>query len=300
MLLLWGCTTTSPPKADSNGTTTAKLPPVPSGGAETQPTPSSSKCPPSYLFGEVANGTLGHTSHIVATVSCLAGKVVSVRVGDSTLVRMVVNTNDSQTIDLIFIPPKDGTFRLSVDLDGSEIYFQAFRVSPLGSVVTTGTSLYDSISRKEWRTLEFETAGPLTITRAKVYIQRLDGYPTEANMVLDIRGDNGGVPGSILATVRKPLSSATMTPNWIKFVLSQPLQIPAGKYWAVLRLEQTGSPLSTDSYYVHYVVNDKQAEGNGYTRQMVLNVDRSGEILTETKWDPLSYDRTYQIQVQGS
>ena len=115
-------------------------------------------------------------------------------------------------------------------------------------------------------------------------------------IAVDIREDAGGSPGGIIATSKRPINATTMTENWINFDFDPAPELQEGRYWIAVRIVQTEDvDLISDMVNIHYVPNDKQADGNDRTRQMLLSVNLKDGVATETSWAPLSYDRDYSI-----
>jgi hypothetical protein len=69
----------------------------------------------------------------------------------------------------------------------------------------------------------------------------------------------------------------------------------------VLKIEQTEEiNLVSDLIQLHYVTVDKTAPGNDHTKQMILNVDEKTGMASETSWEPLHYDKEYNIVLTTS
>ena len=134
-------------------------------------------------------------------------------------------------------------------------------------------------------------------SRVKIYMKRL-AYKTQPSteIVVEVRSDDGGDPGSVVASVKRPINATTLSDNLINFDFATEPTLAPGRYWIVVRIEQTEDVnLVSDTVNIHYVAVDRQAPGNGYTRQMMLDVDKASGFASETEWAPLSYDRVYSI-----
>lgn len=286
--LLFGCTGGGQTPANTGGNT----PQIPGTGTG-QP-----ECSPSYAFSDLDAGTLSESANVVATVTCADGKTLSLTVDGDEAATVTVNGNATQPLKMEFYPKKVGTLKVAISNGAETLYSRDWSVNSLGSEDTTGLE-YDSVSFKEWRAMAMDVENPITPDRIKVFMKRI-AYKTQKGtmIVVDLRKDNGGVPGAVVASVKKPINATTMTDNWINFDFDSPPALSAGKYWVVVRIEQSENVnLISDVVNVHYVSGDKQTEGNTYTRQMLLDVDMVSGMATETSWQPLSYDRTYSIML---
>ncbi len=285
--LLFGCTggTQAPGKPGGSG-----VPQIP-GTAPSQP-----ECSPSYSFSELEAGTLSETSSIIATVTCADGKTLSLKVDGQEEESSTVSGNGTQPIKIEFFPRKVGTLKVSVESDSETLYSRNWSVNALGSEDHKGLE-YDGVSFKEWRAMAVDVENPISPDRVRVFMKRISSKTQKGTeVVAELCKDNGGNPGSVIASVKRPINATTLTENWINFDFDSPPSLSAGRYWIVLRIEQSENVnLISDVVNVYYVPGDKQSEGNTYTRQMLLDVDMVSGMASETSWQPLSYDRTYAI-----
>lgn len=292
--LVFGCTGGAPQAKHTSGASAAQ----PGAAQQQQGTPA---CTPEYSFSDLPDGTLSRTTHLLATATCAAGKGIVVKLDGAEAARASAATNESSPLDLAFAPRKDGTVKLTVESDGTTVLSKDWVVAPLGNSDTKGVE-NDAVSFKEWRAMSFTTESGIQPARVKMFLKRLQ-YKTQPATVLavDIRSDNGGNPGAILATTERPINATTLSDNWIAFDFAQPPSLAPGTYWVVLRVEQSEEvAVVSDVVNLHYVTVDKQSPGNRYTRQMVLAVDPKTGAATETSWAPLAYDRAYSMTIHGA
>jgi hypothetical protein len=65
-------------------------------------------------------------------------------------------------------------------------------------------------------------------------------------------------------------------------------------------VEQTESiKVVSDTVMLHYATIDRLEDGNDYTMQMDLDVDDQTGYAIETYWQPLSFDREYNIVLKS-
>jgi hypothetical protein len=285
--LIFGCTGGNQTQGGKNGST---IPQIPGTGG----TPAEA-CTPSYSFSELQAGTLSETAKVVATVTCADGKALSLKVDGTEAESVTVSGNATQPLNIEFYPKKVGTLKVTIESGGETLYSRDWSVNALGSEDTSGLD-YDGASFKEWRAMAMDVQNPITPDRVKVYMKRIAAKSQKGTqIVVDIRKDDSGNPGDIVASVKRPINATTMTDNWINFDFDSPPALSAGKYWVVVRIEQSENVnLVSDVVNVHYV-GDRLSDPNTYTRQMLLDVDMVSGVASESSWQPLSYDRTYSI-----
>ena len=284
-------------------------------------TPTVEKCTSSYSFSQVSDGMLSKTTRLVATVTCAAGKNITVKLDDEVAATVSTDTNATTPLNLDLTPTKDGVLKLTVESDGEIVFSRDWTVVPLGNADTRGID-YDPVSFKEWRAMAFEVETAFKVGRVRIFMKRLQSSTQPGtNIVVEIRKDNGDQPGEVKMTFKRPINATTLSDNWINFdvPLQPPIPAPAvpgvpnidplsivstlnpGRYWVVLKIEQTDEVnLISDVVNVHYVTVDRQTEGNNYTKQMYLTVDPKTGYASETQWTPLSYDRTYSITINAA
>ncbi len=284
-LLVFGCTG---PSAPSGG-----QPSVP-GLPGTQPP--AAACSPSYSFSELQDGRLSDTATLTATVTCAAGKKIAVKLDGAEVASQTPATNATQPLQLEFGAPDDGTLKLTVEADGETVFSRDWNVVPLGSDDTKGLE-NDAVSFKEWRAMAVDVENTISPGRVRLFLKRID-FRTQpgTQIVVEIRDDDNGNPGDVVASVKRPINATTLSDNWLNFDFAEKPALQPGRYWVALRIDQTESiSVVSDSINIHYVAVDKQSPGNDYTRQMMLDVDPKTGQGSETQWVPLSYDREYTI-----
>ncbi len=252
--------------------------------------------PPSYSFSTLEDGTFSETTELVATVTCGAGKKMTVSLDGVEVDSATVETNATVPVKFDVVAIKDGTLKLTVDSDGETVLSRDWEVSPLGDADTSGLE-YDGISFKEWRAMAVDVENEVEAGRVRAYMKRMQSRTQPStNIIVELRDDSGGNPGGLVASVKRPITVTTLTDNWINFDFEPAPTLSPGRYWIVFKVEQTEEvKLISDVTNIHYIAIDKQAEGNDYTMEMKLSVDeRTGEA-SETEWKELSYDRIYTI-----
>lgn len=277
-------------KGGSGGTTGPEVPGIPG------TTPQVEQCSPSYAFSELGGGTLSKTTTLVATVTCAAGKQFTVSLDGDVVKSASVDTNATTPVNLQFAPTRDGTVKVEVKSDGETVFSRDWSVKPLGSQDISGLE-NDGVSFKEWRAVAVDVENTISPGRVRAYMKRMT-FKTQpsTNLITQIRSDNNGKPGNVIASVTKPFTVVTQTENWINFDFESKPTLAPGRYWIVFEVEQTEDVnLISDVAYIHYVPVDKQAPGNDYTSQMILGVDEKTGFASETSWQPLSYDRIYSV-----
>ncbi|MFN7991349.1 MAG: choice-of-anchor R domain-containing protein [Candidatus Micrarchaeia archaeon] len=293
-VLLFGCTGggTGTPK---NGTTAGPGPlPGPSGGPE--------ECKPSYSFSDPQDGVTSMTSSITATVTCAAGKSIVLKLDGKEAASATPDTNATEPLKLEYFPSYDGTIKLTVESDGDVVYSRDLKVVPLGNEDTKGLD-YDSVSFKEWRAMAFDVGNDgIKADKVRIFMKRID-FRTQpsTNIVVELRKDQGGKPGSVVSSVTRPITVTTLSDNWITFDFQDNPSLAKGRYWVVMRVEQTEEVnLISDKINVHFAAGDRQTTGNDYTKEMLLSLNEQTGIASETQWQPLSYDRSYNVVLYGA
>ncbi len=284
IVLIFGCTGQSGPSAPTG-------PSQPSG-----PSAPSDDCTPEYSFSELENSTFGSDETLAATVTCAAGETLTVKVDGTTVAKQRIADNSTTPVDFSVPAMKDGTLKVTVGTDSETLFSRDWEVEPLGNSDLFGTG-YESFSFKEWVAMSFDLENDVELGQVKAYLKRQSSQTQPSSMiVMEVREDNSGEPGTLVTSVKKPIADTTLTANWLKFDLDSKEELDAGTYWVVLKIDQTEEiTLVSDVVTVHYAVIDRQVEGNDYTRRMSLDVDLKTGVASETSWDPLSYDREYNI-----
>jgi len=283
-MLIFGCA--GGPASQKNGTG-VELPQVPG---------MAPKCEPAYQFGQLSEGVLSKSSELIATVECAGGETFTVNVGGTPATTTTVQTNDSQQVRLKVPALKDGTVKVTVESGGNTVFSKDWKVKPLGSEDISGLDT-DAVSFKEWRAMAVDVENEVTVSGARAYVKRLEWKTQPGTLiVLELSADDGGKPGDPVATVEKPINATTLTDNWVNFQFAQKHPLAPGRYWLTLKIKQTENVnLVSDVLQVHYAAVDKQKQGNDYTREMKLGVNEKTGVATETRWQPLPYDKKYSV-----
>jgi hypothetical protein len=294
-ILIFGCVNPVTPKS---GTTTGAQT-TPSGGTTVgQPAES---CTQSQTFSDLGSGVLSKTTELVATVTCAAGKNVVVKVDGNAAATAQVSTNATQEIKLGIPATTDGTHKVTVEIGGETLLSKDWLVKPLGTQDIKGLET-DAVSFKEWRAIAVDIDNPISAARVKAYVKTQQFHlQPNSNILLEVRKDNGAKPGDLVGSVRNPISSVTQTDNWVNFDFDPALSLSPGRYWLVLKVEQTEDVnLVSDLVQLHYVTVDKTASGNDHTSQMLLSVNEKTGVASESQWTPLNYDKEYNIVLTTS
>lgn len=282
--LILGCTGQSGPSAPTG-------PSQPSG-----PSAPADACTPEYSFSELKNSTFGGEETLAATVTCAAGETLTVKVDGNTVAKQRIADNSTTPVDFSVPASKDGTLKVTVETDDETLFSRDWEVEPMGNTDLFGTG-YESFSFKEWVAMSFDIENEVELGQVKAYLKRQSSQTQPSTMiVMEVREDDSGEPGTLVTSVKRPITDTTLTANWLKFDLDSKEKLSKGTYWVVLKIDQTEDiTLVSDVVTVHYAVIDRQVEGNDYTRRMSLDVDLKTGVASETSWDPLSYDREYNI-----
>lgn len=286
-ILIFGCTGQSGPAAPSQGG-------QPSGPVG--PTGEVTECPPDYSFSELDDSAFGSDESLVATVTCAGGKTLSVKVDGKTVSSKTVEDNSTTPIDFRVPAMRDGTLKVTVEDDGQTLYSRDWEVAELGNSDTFSTG-YESFSFKEYVAMSFDVENEVELGRVRAYLKRQNSQTKpNSKIVMEVRKDNSGEPGDLLTSKVLDITDTTLTPNWIKFDLDNKLKLKPATYWVVFRVDQTEElSLISDVVTVHYAIIDREAEGNDYTKRMILDVDEKTGEASETSWEKVSYDREYNI-----
>ncbi len=299
-VLLFGCTgggqQAGTPAGGGNGTPAG-------GGAAGQQASGGEACTPSYSFSDLQDGVLSQTSSLVATVTCAAGKKLTVKLDGNDVADQSVDTNATTPVKLEFYPKYEGTEKLTVESDGEVVFSRDWSVAALGNSDTKGLD-YDSVSFKEWRAMAFDVGNQINLDKVKIFMKRID-FHTQPSTQIDIQlrdaSGPGGMPGNVIASSVSPINVTTLSDNWVTFSFPNKPTMQAGRYWIVMKIDQSEDVnLVSDTVTVHYSTIDKTAPGNNYTAQMYLNVDTHTGMASESQWQSLTYDRAYDIVLSGA
>jgi hypothetical protein len=255
-----------------------------------------SACQPSQSFSALPDGTFAKNAHLFATVSCLADKEITVKINGAEVRSTAVTTNETQQVELVFAPPKDGTVNLTVEIERVPVYSKEWKVKPLGSEDVRGLE-YDPVSFKEWRAMAIDIDTTITPGRVKAYMKRIAAKTKPQTIIIaEMRSNVNGNPAGLLASARRPINATTLSENWVSFDFQSKPTLQPGRYWIIFKIEQTEDvDLISDTINIRFVTADKQVEANDYTREMRLSVDRVDGVASETQWQPLTYNKTYAI-----
>ena len=297
-LLISGCVNV--PGGLQNATKNLTVPTLPNAsnvaGAVANATQQPS-CSPSYSFSAPKAAVLSGTGSLSGTATCAANKVVTVYVNGVQVGQSTVSGDPSQ-LNFDLAATMDGTNKVTVDSDGAEVYSADWTVSPIGYTTTAGTD-NDQISVKNWKAVAFDVDNPITVKAVGAYLRTLQTSTLlNTSVVVDIRSDSGGNPGSVVATASLPITQVTMTPNWINFPVDA--QLSKGRYWVVFRVDQQASQLLSDSVNILYVTVDKGKPGDADHKKMDLVRNDQTETWDQTTWGPLAYARNYAFTVSAS
>jgi hypothetical protein len=256
------------------------------------------ECTEDYSFSEIEGSTYGSDESLVATVTCAAGKTLTAKVNGNTVATETVEENSTTPVEFSVPALKEGTLKVTVEDENQTLYSRDWEVEMLGNSDLFGTG-YESFSFKEWIAMAFDIDNEVELGQVKAYLKRQSSQTQPSSMiVLEVREDQSGVPGKIVASKKLPIADTTLSPNWLKFDLDEKATLRPGRYWIVLKIDQTEEiSLVSDVVTVHYAVIDKDVTGNDYTGRMVLDVDLKTGYASETSWESLSYDREFNIML---
>jgi hypothetical protein len=286
LILLFGCIgqPSSGPKVEEGNVT---IPIVGDVIEETNKTISG--CTPEYTVTAPESAELSATVLVTIEAECAKNKTVEVLFNGASVSAATIPA-DSSVLNFNIVASKDKTNKLEIRSDGHSIHSSNLKVSSIGFTDTSGTD-NDPISIRRWKAVAFELDNKIEVKSIGAYLKRLTPLDLGSDIVLEIRSDSAGEPGSIVATSTKPLSSVTLSPNWLYFPFNATLD--KGRYFVVFRLTED------DSINIHYVPLDKKAKGNLDHMKMDLIKNEDTGIFEETKWELLPYDRKYTIIVSA-
>ena len=253
-------------------------------------------CTQSQTFSALAPGILSETSELTATVSCAGGQSIEVDVDGNPATTNQVTTNDTQEVKLEIPATADGSHTLTVQMGGQNVLSESWNVTPLGVQKIEGLET-DAVTYKQWIAEAVDVGNQISLPRAEAYLSTEQSkMQPNSTVVMEIRRDDNGVPGDLVGSASDPMSTVTQSDRWIAFDFAPALTLAPGRYWMVVKTVQGTTPsLVTDILQLHYVTIDKTAAGNDYTRQMALSVDENTGAATVTQWQPLPYDKEYDM-----
>jgi hypothetical protein len=257
-------------------------------------------CTPSSSFTGPADGTFGKDSKLTGSVTCFGGKKLELKVGTTMVAGITVNDNTTTTISFDVPGLQEGTHEVAVVSEGSTLYSKQWDVAALGNDDVSGAD-YDAYSFKQFRAMAFDFETPVDVGRVSLYLKRLEGRTQPGtNIMVEIREDENGEPGNLVDAVSIPITETTLSYNWIHFDFDPAADLDEGRYWVVTKVEQTESiKVVSDTVMLHYATIDRLEDGNDYTMQMDLDVDDQTGYAIETYWQPLSFDREYNIVLKS-
>jgi len=291
LVLLFGCIQIPGLSKSSNVTSknvsVSNIPAATTGNETIEPT-----CSPSYSMSSLKAANLSGTGALSVTASCATNKTVAVYV-DDVLASQASVPSDPAVLNFNLIAANDGTSTVEVKADGSTIGTTNWTISPIGFTDTSGTDV-DQISIKHWKAIAFNVQNPVTVKKASAYMKRLDALQFGSNILLEIRADSSGEPGStIVAQSAFPMKNATLSYNWIDFPVSASLA--KGKYWLVFSVDK-----DSDYIYIRYVTVDKKKAGNADHLEMDLVRNDDTQSWDQTTWSTLPFDRRYAFIVSAN
>ena len=291
LVLLFGCIQIpglgKSPNSTAGNATVPIAPSVPSGNQTTEPA-----CSPSYSTSSIKAANLSGTGALSVTASCATNKTVAVYV-DGVFASQASVPSDPAVLNFNLIAATDGTSTVEAKADGASIGTATWTISPIGFTDTSGTDV-DQISINHWKAIAFEAENPVTVRKVSAYMKRLDSLQFGSNIILEVRADSSGEPGStVLAKSTFPMKNATLNYNWIDFPLSASLA--KGKYWLVFSVDK-----DSDFIYINYFTVDKKKVGNADILKMDLVRNADTQNWDQTSWGKLTYDRRYAFMVSAN
>ncbi len=284
-VLIFGCVSGPKAGAPNISSITANIPGAPP-----------EACTQSQTFSALAPGILSETSELTATVACAGGQSIEVDVDGNPVTTKQVQTNDSQEVKLDIPATTDGSHTVTVQIGGQNVLSESWNVTPLGVQKIEGLET-DAVTYKQWLAEAVDVGNQISVPRAEAVIStEQSSMQPKSTVVLEVRKDANGAPGDLVGSASDPMKTVTQSDNWITFDFSPALTLPPGRYWMVVKAVQGTTPsLVTDILQLHYVTVDKTAAGNDYTRQMALSVDENTGAATQSTWQPLPYDKEYDM-----
>lgn len=284
-ILLLGC-------AGTQMEAPSKAPP----SAPSAPSAPSEDCTPDYSFSELKDGTFSQSQTLAATVTCAANTTLSLKVDGKSVDSKSAKSDLATPLKFSVPALKEGTLKVTVETENETLFSRDWDVEALGNTDTRGTG-YEAFSYKIWVAQSFDIENPVELGQVKTFLKRQSANTKpNSELVMEVRKDDSGEPGSLLASKGMPVTEPTLTENWIKFDLDKKVSLSPGTYWVVLMVNQTEDlGLASDMVTVHYEAIDREAMGNDYTKRMVLDVDLKTGEASQTIWEPLSYDREFNI-----
>jgi hypothetical protein len=253
-------------------------------------------CTLQHTFSTLEKGTFSEDEELVATMTCAGNKTLKLKVDGETMQTVKVDSDATTPVKFKVVGVEDGTLSVTIESDGEILFSRNWEVSVLGNTDTMG-STYDAFSHKEWLAMSFDIENEVEVGKVKAFLKRQDRRSAPGSeIILELRSDSGGEPGSLVTSKNLDITEVTMSENWITFDFDEKAKLSEGTYWVVLKVNQTEEiSLVTDTVTLHYTIIDKFSEGNDYTSRMKLDVDLKTGEATETTWDDLPYDREYSI-----
>lgn len=287
-ILLFGCAGPQPGTPSKTPPTAPTEPSVPSAPSD--------DCTPDYSFSVLKDGTFSQTETLVATVTCAGNTTLNLKVDGKTVESKTADSDVTTPLKFSVPALKEGTSKVTVETANDSLFSRDWDVEALGNTDTRGTG-YEAFSYKTWVAMAFDIENPVELGQVKAFLKRQSGNTRpNSELVLEVRKDSSGEPGSLLASKGMAVTEPTLTENWIKFDLDKKVSLSPGTYWVVLMVNQTEDlGLASDMVTVNYEIIDKEVEGNDYTSRMMLDVDLKTGEASETSWEPLSYDREFNI-----
>jgi hypothetical protein len=285
VLLLFGCI--GAPAPGANVTTTNVTGPIPQLPSDNQ---SAQDCSPSYQFTELKTTQLSGSGLLSISATCAKNKSIAVYVNDVVAGTASIPA-DSATLNFNLIASRDGTNNVVVKSNGETVHSVKWTINPIGFLDTSSKD-HDPISINHRKAVAFDVSNPIKVEKVGTYIRRQSVLTLGSNVLLEIRGDSSGEPGEKIADTSIPITSATLSPNWIYFPVSASLD--KGRYWLIFSVDR-----ENDYVNIHYAPIDKLAKGNADHLNMDLVKNEDTQAWEETSWEKLKFDRKYVFLVSS-
>jgi hypothetical protein len=247
-------------------------------------------CTPSYTITEPKDATLSDSGTLSVKAECAKDKVVEVILDGSMVAKANVPT-DSSVLNFNLVASSEGTKSILVKSDNKTIHSTSWTIKSIGFTDTSGND-NELIAINYKKAIAFNISNDIEVNSVGAYLRRLQSFTMGSNMILELRSDSSGEPGSLVTSASVPISKATLTPNWIDFPINAPLT--KGRYWLVFSVDK-----DNDNVNIHYIAVDKKAPGNADHLKMDLIKNRDTQLWEETKWERLSFDKKFAFVVSS-
>ena len=254
------------------------------------------KCNPAYSFGELSEGKYGKYADISVVVSCADGHVVKLVIGDYESKEKVVEGNESQTLVFTVTPPGEGSFEVVLLVDGNEVSRKEWKVGSLGNAeIDEGKA--DSVSLKQWIAQRVDVDYPINVGSIGVYVRKPSSHALKGTYLsVELRRDDGGKPGSLIASAKRDIKEVPVAEKWIWFNFED-VSVDQGRYWVVLKVEMDKENVASDVVLWSYLSGGEDSLPNDYTLQMTREWSDRDEAYHDTQWVQLPYDKNYGLRI---